>query len=515
MPRMPHHIRERLNSWNLKRIPFPAVPIIDPYNSDPLQNGSVFEPSLRQSEIDHIRRDVFGGGYPEIAQLWSWVYARRKYGRNVGMGKTALLVYLTRIINQDYGQTFFGRAAHWLCLYTLLPAKIRTLNELLVHMLLALSHDVHGKSVVELLRARLRRMVLMRDLAGPCSPVLHTSREHRFVNDQWLIRNGVDLPIVDAAVESFLSQSQIASTVAHAFATNSLNDHLLMLNGSVSLTQLRTNLINAAPDLFLNQIARIVQLAGIARLTILLDDFYRLIIRTPPSDRTELAAEIRAMIRDGDYVANHSNLYTWMAVIHTTTAGKFSAAWENRDLHHIANLNYQHDTKGTALQPIPFSAGRQILEAYISSQRTSRKALSLSFPFTSEALEEIARIASDQVSADPNTCEPRSLLLAAFEVAREALLRDELGLPIDGFFVQHVLQGAPLPTSLREIDSEEDIAPSEAHHPIDRACPCNCHKEVGKSVQDAFAILDGGSGSDTTRKILGHHCRSCNQMVVL
>ena len=515
MARMPKHIRQRLQAWHLKRIPFPAVPIIDPYNVDPLQNGSVFESALRQSEIDHIRSVNMGAGFVDAARLWSWVYARRKVGRNVGMGKTALLIHIASMINKDMGRTFFGWSAHWLCAYTLVGAKTRSLKELYAQVLFSLCNDVHGRSVIEMLRARLRRKVLMLNRAGSYEATVGNAEEKQFANDQWLARNNMDLRRLDDAVADYLSENKIKQDIAQAIAHNTLNAYLVALNSDSPTVQHNGKLINVAHELFLNEIARVVKVAEIKRLTILLDDFYRLIICTPPGERTELAAEIRETIRGGRTVATKENLYNWMAVIHTVTAGKFSAAWEERDLHKIAKLNYKDDDIGIALQPIPFAAGRQMLEAYLSSQRQSGRSVSRNHPFTPEALEMIAKIASDQVTADPGTCEPRSLLQAAFEVVVAALQSDEENLSLDVPFVQHVLQGTPLPPSLRAVDTDEDFPPSIDQRPLGRPCPCSCHTEAKEAAQDVMAILDGGAGPGTTHKILGYFCNFCNAPITL
>jgi hypothetical protein len=510
MARIPHHIRKRLASWHLKRVPFPAVPIIDPYNADPIQNGSVFDPDLRQDEIEHIKHDVFGNGYTDTARLWSWLYARRKFGRNIGMGKTALLLYLAKAINKNYGKTFFGWSAHWLCTYVLLPANIKSLDELHALALFSLCQNTHGKSVIELLRARLRRKVLLANLAGSYDKTIEHAQETQFASDQWLQQHGVELSALSEAVVSYLLQQKLEKTFAQAVAQNTFADYLASLNGGNRL-QIQRNapLLQRAKQFFLNDIATIVKLAEIRSLVILIDDFYRLIIRTPPGERRELAAEIRTIIRDGHFVSTGANLYRWLTVIHTSTVAKFNAAWEERDLHQIAKLDYQNDSHGTALKPLPFSAGRQMLQAFLADQRAG-KVEDPSFPFTKEGLEALARIASDQVSADPDTCEPRSLLQAAFEVCRAALYREDLHTPLDGAFVEHILQGKPLPKELGMIDTDEDVINYETTPILETPCPCTCHSQPGETIYDMESLVEINTSKGTNNKITIRRCHNCN-----
>jgi hypothetical protein len=41
-------VKTRLRNWKLSRVPFPSVPFVSYFNEDPLINGSVFAPDLRQ-----------------------------------------------------------------------------------------------------------------------------------------------------------------------------------------------------------------------------------------------------------------------------------------------------------------------------------------------------------------------------------------------------------------------------------------------------------------------------------
>ncbi|MGO8947066.1 MAG: hypothetical protein ACLQUY_05265 [Ktedonobacterales bacterium] len=100
--------KSTLEAWNLKRVPFPANPFVDPFNIDPLRNGSVFAAELRQEELAAIGKDVLQQGYTNELKRWNWLWARRNMGRNIGMGKTALLTYVADQINRD---KFFSQPA--------------------------------------------------------------------------------------------------------------------------------------------------------------------------------------------------------------------------------------------------------------------------------------------------------------------------------------------------------------------------------------------------------------------
>ena len=102
-------IKARLEDWHLRRVPFPTTPYVDPFNKDPLRNGSVFAPELREAEIEKIRHVILKHGYASMVKPWSWMWAKKKVGGSLGMGKTALLAHVTDQINQDYRQDAAGR----------------------------------------------------------------------------------------------------------------------------------------------------------------------------------------------------------------------------------------------------------------------------------------------------------------------------------------------------------------------------------------------------------------------
>src|SRR5258705_924455 len=119
-------IETRLRTWRLSRVRFPSVPFVSYFNEDPLLNGSVFAAELRQQQIDQLRTEILGNGWPDAVNRWSWIWAHRHIGGSLGMGKSALLGYVTDQINSDFGSAFFHRAAPWLAVYVKVSEKTRS-----------------------------------------------------------------------------------------------------------------------------------------------------------------------------------------------------------------------------------------------------------------------------------------------------------------------------------------------------------------------------------------------------
>jgi len=504
-------IKARLEKWGLKRMPFPTVPFVDPFNVDPIRNGSVFAKELRAEELEMIRRDVYQAGFPDLVTRWSWVWARRHVGTNIGMGKTAFFAYIADQINQDYGHTFFkpNQVAQWLAVHVTVSPKTRSVDELMAIALASICNDVRGMSVERLLLARLRHRVLTlaNQTVNLRAPII------RFGQDRWLSDRGIDIPQLTKAIEAYLLDRGAMSDMGEAIARGSLRSYLQTLNGATSINPATIRLAKEATRLLMEDFARIAQATGILQVTFLLDDFYHLIRKTLNKDRPALASEIRTIAIDGSYFASQHNLYNWVAVMHTQTAPTFNQAWEQSDLHRIAPLQF-HAKTGIALRRLsPEQHGPALLETYLNFQRPPH-APSGAYPFTYEGLQAISRLAIERRQfpgqADGILFEPRSLLELAFTVTRDALLQKDDPAPIGADYVEHVLLGKPLP----EIDDSDDyVPPSEEATPLAIVCPCSCHDDEDEVAHDVIVLLAGGKDQDAPPAVIGHRCGACNMLV--
>ena len=224
-------------------------------------------------------------------------------------------------------------------------------------------------------------------------------------------------------------------------------------------------------------------------------------------NRVELGADLRAFAVTGGsgYAAVRENMFSWVAVMHTQTAHTFNAAWEAADLHRVAPLKLDAESS-VVLNQFPVGKGRELLTAYLMYRRPSRPP-SDTHPFTPEALDSIARFTTQEIKGAEDLVEPRGLLLNAYEVTSRALLDDGVQVPIGPDFVAHVLQGAPLPISPAEDESNEPDSERELGGSV--SCPCDCHAD--DSLQRFYDVQARISG--TTGAVAGHYCAACSMPV--
>jgi hypothetical protein len=507
MPRQTSPTKLRLQEWNFKRMPFPVVPFVDPFNSDPLCNGSVFAADLRSKEIKQIREHILQIGFPDMVKPWTWIWAKKALGANVGMGKTALLTYIADQINYDYGKRFFGHAAHWLVVYVRVPARAKSVDEIAALALASMCSTARGLSVEQLLLARLRHKVIALGLVGNEHFVPQSAQQRSFANDQWVAAHGIDMEKLKSAIDAYLSRLGVLPEIAQAISAGSLAQYFAKLNGAASIHSPTAKFVNKSMSLFLNDIAIVVKAAGIAHLTVFLDDFYHLVRRTPQPKRPQLAGELRDISVDGNYQSIDQHLYNWVAVMHTVTAPKFADAWEQRDMHVVAPLDRNKDPNPVVLEAFSKVEARALLLTYLRYQRprsiTDQEAL---FPFSDDALDRIADIVTQQNMGATTQCEPRRLLTAAFSVTLAALHHEPDPAPINQAFVDYSLQGVPLP----ELQNDEDVETGEESLPLTQPCPCTCHDDEDGEVFDVVALVAmDGAGADGEAPA-GYRCIACN-----
>jgi len=362
MARSKSPIKARLEDWYLRRVPFPTTPYVDPFNADPLRNGSVFARELREAEIEKIRHVILKHGFASMVKPWSWMWAKKKVGGSLGMGKTALLAYVTDQINQDYGKRFFGSAVHWLAVYVPVLPAIKSVQDLAAVALTSVCSQARGTSVERRLLGRLRRKVILLSPPGEYSASVRNTSDSHFMDDKWLIDQGVDLSQLSAGVQKHLREWKVTSAYAQALASGTLQDYLGTVNSDPNLVPPRTALANKALSFLLNDLARAAIAAEIKQVTFFLDDFYYLVRRTPLKDRIELAADLRAFAVTGgaSFAAVRENVFSWVAVMHTHTASTFNAAWETADLHKMAPLKLDAESS-VVLNQFPVDKGRDLL----------------------------------------------------------------------------------------------------------------------------------------------------------
>ena len=114
----------RYAGLGLSELPFSTDPVLNPYSTDPRNNGAIYALAPVQEAIDKFERLLIS---PEdfhnrvrIASLWAAGDAQQGRGR----GKTAMLRFFQRRINDDWGDTQFNGRFSAVVIYASFPAVV-------------------------------------------------------------------------------------------------------------------------------------------------------------------------------------------------------------------------------------------------------------------------------------------------------------------------------------------------------------------------------------------------------
>lgn len=518
-------VKTRLKHWHLSRVPFPAMPFVDYFNEDPLLNGSVFTPQARQQQLDQLRVHVLRNGWPDAVSRWEWVWAHKRLGGSLGMGKSALLGYVTDQINKDFGSSFFHRASPWLAVYVKVSEKAQSTAQVMATAIASIYDSRHGVSVERRLVGRLRHGVVALNASHQYAPQLSAESETKFADDTWLESQGVRLETLNKGVGDLLRHAGVRAAVADAVAACALREYVAKYKDDADNPLFKPAYAKEAFVLLLNDIAKIARAAHLQHVTMIVDDFYFLVKNTKPADREALAAEWREIVVDGQYKATQGNIFNWVAVMHTRTAGTFNQAWENVSMHNVAPLFVKVgdtiDRPGVHLRALPQESGRRVVESFLQYSRSGRAPSSTS-PFTDEALAYIVEYARKKGQELEGRFDPRSLLEVARMVFVSALFDENEHTAIDLAFAQHVLEGISLPepakaVSIDEIETADEatVIPSERRMSPAVPCSCPCHLEDNSSTDDLVALIADAEGQVVSDAIAQYRCLRCNAPVLL
>ena len=94
--------------WNLKSNPFPPEAIARLGGTDLRENGLLFDPGVLQGKVDEAaEKFVLGAAYSGLRFGYLWSLGVGLEGDARGFGKSSLMQYLVKSVNEDFGRRIF------------------------------------------------------------------------------------------------------------------------------------------------------------------------------------------------------------------------------------------------------------------------------------------------------------------------------------------------------------------------------------------------------------------------
>ncbi len=416
----------------LRDLAFPTEPVVDPYNTDPRRNGSIYaEEPVRPIIAKFEGLLIRPGDFPNRVRLaYLWAKGDQQTGR--GMGKTALLRYFRHRINKDWGMTEFGGQFSAVVVYVSFPHQVdrRYIEQLAFSALV----DICRNGVLDASRASLRQQQLTEAQVSMITKQAdRVENPANLLDDGVLKAQGVDASKLDDVVAKQLMAAGIQSASAVALSQGKFEDYLRSFRKDNSLEPFYvphdTKILDYSRTLLFNDAVLYLLTSGFAGGYLFIDDIENLVDQMARKQRIEFAKEFAlCTVRPGYANAAH-NFFSSVLCTHQQASVALSNAWGEAGLSGIARLDPTSPNSIELPLPNPDQA-RQIIIAHLDYYRISPADNGHIKPFTEDGLAALLA----------NRQHPRVLLSSAATVMARAA--QESVSSIDAAFVKSVMETA-------------------------------------------------------------------------
>jgi hypothetical protein len=372
----------------LRDLPFPTEPVVDPYNSDPRRNGSIYAEASARATLQRFEELLISpsdfNGRARLAYLWA--KGDQQTGR--GLGKTALLSYFRHRINRDWGLSEFGGRSRAVVVYVSFSTQAdrRYMDQLALSALV----DVCRSGVLDSSRAFLRQRqifqpqveAIVRQTDGSYNPA-------NLLDDEILRARRIEPAELDDEVAKRLEAEGIGCEAAQALSRGSFEDYLRSFRRDKRLEPFYvprdTRVLDYARGLLFNDIVLYLLASGFSGGYLFIDDIENLVDQMTRKDRMEFAQDFALCIVRPSYVNKTHNFFSSVLCTHQQASNALSNAWKESGLSAIAQLDPTSPNSVELPLPSPDQA-RQIIVAHLDYFRTSPGDRGKIDPFTEGGL---------------------------------------------------------------------------------------------------------------------------------
>ena len=398
----------------LKDTPFSLEPVLDPYSDDPRRNGRIYATAPVQDALEKFERLLIRPNdfrnRTRIATLWSRGDDGAGGGR--GMGKTALLRFFQRRINDGWGEKEFQGRFSAVVIYVSFRDQVdRRYMEQLAWAALV---DVCRNGVLEASRAAMRRDLLPDELVSAIVRDGGIEDYERLLKNDVLSQHGVAEDDLDAKVEDQLVGAGVSQQAAGPLARGNFEAFLRGLRRDGNLNPYYiprdTRGLDYARRLLFDDVVRYLDAAGFGGGYLFIDDIENLTDQMARRHRLEFAKEFGlCTVRPGYANTALGGFYSCVLTTHIAAARALAQAWTEAGLSTMARLDPEAPTS-VELPLLTEEQARQILIEHLDFYRIDASKNGSIHPFSEDGLAALVR----------KSQHPRTLITIAAHVVQAA-----------------------------------------------------------------------------------------------
>lgn len=320
---------DRYQSLGLRDNPFPSKPGVRVNSEDIRSNGTIYEPSVRETEQAEFEQIFLPGPRNPHAKTCAFVmdYATSS-GR--GIGKTAFLNYQTRRVNEDWGQSATEGQSLIFAVRIQPVAETRKFWEFAKLIAKALVDEyVLAKAMW---RIRYFHQALPNEVR-----LKVTDPETTIGSDTWLRAQGVEPLYFAEHIRDDLEKIGIPSEVAKKLAYFG-NDH----------GRFNETFMDVETDFFWRKhgnefvfewLVKIFRYAGISNGLLLVDEVEKIVLYQNKSERRSFVESLRYCFFDGEHENTKYSFFRILLTIHPYVQELLLPHWEASGLDRFAALS--------------------------------------------------------------------------------------------------------------------------------------------------------------------------------
>ena len=388
--RSPTPTPSRYEQLGLRDLPFSPDPVLNPYSTDPRNNGAIYaqlpvQDAIAKFERLLIRPDDFQNR-ARIASLW----AAGDVQQGRGMGKTALLRFFQQRINSDWGATQFNGQFSAVVIYAAFPAVVsqRWMEQLAWAALV----DTCRNGVLDAALAALRLEQLSDKEANDVIYAKGDENPANLLDDTVLEANQISVADLTAQVEGALLRERVERAPANALASGDFENYLRSLRKDRNLEPYyvprETNGLVRSRTLFFNDVVRYLRAAGYAGGYLFVDDIENLTDQMARRHRLGFAKDFGLCTVRPGYANTEHHFFSCVLSTHQSSAIPLAQAWSEAGLSAIARLDPGAPTSVELPMPTQDQA-RAIVIAHLDHYRTNQNERGTIAPFTVDGMRAL------------------------------------------------------------------------------------------------------------------------------
>jgi len=370
--------------FGFTRNPFPAKPSVIIDSPDPVENGSIYLPALRENEQNRFEELLIPNpDRPQVRPIaFLMDYATRR-GR--GIGKTAFLYHQCERIMQDLGNELSGGTQVIFAAYVLPVAggkyrKFWQFSRIIVDALV--KNEIIAKAIW---RLRAFSGVIPDEVLSEVG-----TEPHRTIgNNQWLEDQGISLILggLERTIQTQLSGLGIRDDLVDALA-----------QFGHSATDFRRYYLDNLSDyywrrddgrLLFDDLVKVFAASGFTKGVILADEIEKIVPYQNTEERRAFTESLRYFFIDGPCENARLSFYGLLLTIHPYLQELLTPHWEASGLDRFAALSRELASEYTVyFEPLTEGTAIPLATAYLDESRISDDQKGTLEPFDADALEE-------------------------------------------------------------------------------------------------------------------------------